>query len=263
MNPEPGWSSPSGSSVPPPGVQIEVEPPDGPPPPPFVRERRRRRLVAWIVAGALVAVAIPAGLAIASFLTEDEGSEVAAGDAEGPEPVPDPEPRPDSTLEPPDLDALDGVDATFGRLLIDIDASERTMLAFQSDLADTFGSSVDDPGALFEQLSEAAAERGEQLLEVRERLTAELPDPGAERVREIYLEHLDSWSEYMDAIEQEPGLLLEETDDAGHTVSINATADAFTRALERELPEDMDQQVRSFADGILDRGFRSQGDSQV
>lgn len=261
MNPEPGWPPPSGSSEPPPGVQIEVEPPDGPPPPPFVRERRRRRLVAWIVAGALVVVAIPAGLAIASFLTEDEGSEVAAGDADGSEP--DPEPRPEGTLEPPDLDALDGVDAIFGGLLIDIDASERTMLAFQSDLTDTFGAPGDDPDALFQQLSEAAAERGEQLLEVRERLTEELPDAGAERVRGIYLEHLDSWSEYMDAIEQDPGLLLEETDASGYTVSINATADAFTRALERELPDDADQQVRSFADGILDRGFRSQGDSQV
>ena len=264
MNPEQGWSSPSGSSEPPAGVHVEVEPPDGPPPPPFVRRRRRRRSVVLVVVAALLVVGIPVGLSLAGWLAQDESPEVAAdGDDDGSEAAPDAGPAPEGTLEPPDLDALDGVDAAYGRLLIDIDASERAMIGFQDDLTDAFRSPGDDPDALFQQLSEAAGERRVQLLEVRDRLAEELPDPGAEDVRAIYLEHLDSWSEYMDAIEADPALLFEETDRSGHTVAINATADAFARSLEEQLPEDADEHVRRFADGILDRGFRSEGDSQV
>jgi hypothetical protein len=46
-------------------------------------------------------------------------------------------------------------------------------------------------------------------------------------------------------------------------VVINATADAFARALEEQLPADTDTSVSAYADEILDRGFRDAGDAQV
>ena len=73
--------------------------------------------------------------------------------------------------------------------------------------------------------------------------------------------HLDSWADYMAAIEDDPEILALE--DTSFTVHINTTADAFARTLEDELPEDVDDEVRAFADGILDRGFRGIGDADV
>lgn len=167
----------------------------------------------------------------------------------------------DELLEPLDLGALDGVDALYARLLTDIDASEVTMLAFQADLLAAFEGPLTGP-ALIERLSQVAEQRRQELLEVRERLQAPLDDPGAERVRGIYVDHLDAWAVYMSAVEQDPRLLAEPSD-GGYTVAINASADAFSRALEQELPADADAEVARFADELLDRGFRGFGQAQV
>ncbi len=169
--------------------------------------------------------------------------------------------EPDAELEPLDLDALTGIDRTYGRLLTDIDASERTMIDFQAGLAAAFGGSETPEDAL-DEASEVAAGSREALLGVRDRLTTTLDDPGADRVRELYVAHLDAWEGFMAAVEEDP-LAAFEQGESGATVRINATADAFARALEAELPDDVDAEVARYAEGLLDRGFRDMGYADV
>ncbi len=185
---------------------------------------------------------------------EDPG--VEPEDDGGPPPV-----DPDAELEPLDLEVLEGRDLVYGRLLTDIDASERAMIDFQAGLADTF-SDPDSPEAALEGASEVAADSQAALLEVRERLVDAVEDPGAERVRALYVDHLDSWEVFMAAVAEDPLMVFQQSE-AGFTVTINATADAFARALEAELPDDVDAEVARFADGILDRGFRGLGYADV
>jgi hypothetical protein len=194
---------------------------------------------------------------------DPDGGDADAGPDEGADggPSNDPGGRADPTLTPPDVDALDGLDAAYAQLLLDIDASELTMIGFQEDVREVVvgaGSPADAVAAV----SAAAGERADELGEVRGQLADGLDDAGAEQVRRRYLEHLDSWADYMAAIEEDP-LLLIEGRGAGFTEVINETADAFARALESELPADIDDAVERFAEGILDRGFRSFGEAQV
>lgn len=167
------------------------------------------------------------------------------------------------SLTPPDLEALDGVDAIFGTLLVDIDAAEQVMITFQSGISEAFGTPGADPEDLLAQIEGIARQQRTELLEVRDRLTTALDDPGADTVREHYVAHLDTWVDYMGAIEDDPRVLAREGSDAGYTVAINATADAFARSLADELPGELDTDVRRFAEGILDRGFRSAGHADV
>jgi hypothetical protein len=285
----PSWDVPPGADASPDRVEVSYEEADGPPPPPFVRERRRRRRRALAITAALVVVAIPIGLAVASGLAErDEPAASSSDDEDAAAPSDDEEPEieeapddgtdedgpddpsdesdgeaapaPDVELDPLDLDGLDGLDAVYGQLLTDIDASERTMIGFQEDLADALGG-LRGPDEMLDDASEVAAASRVELLEVRDRLAGELGDDGAERVRELYVEHLDSWADYMAAVEDDPLVIVE--NDGSFTVAINATADAFARALEAELPDDIDAEVERFADGILDRGFRGMGQADV
>lgn len=165
------------------------------------------------------------------------------------------------TLARPDVDALDGLDAIYAELLIAIDASERTMIAFQEEVGDAFAN-AGSPGEGVVAVGLVAGTRRLQLLEHRERLVDGLDDDGAEQVRSRYVEHLDSWADYLGAIEEDPALLIEGRNTA-FTVVINATADAFARAVESELPADIAVEVERFAEGILDRGFRGFTDAQV
>jgi len=168
---------------------------------------------------------------------------------------------PDAELEPLDLAALAGVDRTYGGLLTDIDASERTMIDFQAGLADAFSGAATPEDAL-DGAGEVAAESRQALLVVRERLTTPLGDPGADRVRERYVAHLDAWEGFMAAVEADP-LAAFEQGESGSTVRINATADAFARALEAELPDGIDAEVARYAEDVLDRGFRDLGYADV
>jgi hypothetical protein len=118
------------------------------------------------------------------------------------------------------------------------------------------------PADAIDAVEGAAGDGRAGLLEVRERLADGVDDAGAEEVRSLYVEHLDSWADYMEAVEQEPLVLIEDRG-AAFTVVINATADAFARALEAQLPGDIDAEVARFAEGILDRGFRASGQAQV
>ena len=168
---------------------------------------------------------------------------------------------PEAELEPLDLATLAGVDLTYGRLLTDIDASERTMIEFQAGLADAFSGAATPEDAL-DGAGEVAAEHREALLAARERLATPLEDPGADRVRERYVAHLDAWEGFMAAVEADP-LAAFEQGESGATVRINATADAFARSLEAELPDDIDAEVARYAEDLLDRGFRDMGYADV
>jgi hypothetical protein len=264
-DPQP-WAGGSG------GVGVG-EVPDGPPPPPWERERRTRRK--WIVALAVVVVlAIPVGLALASAL--GDGTDARDEQAEGTRPSPDGPgtdegvdrgegAEADRPLDAPDLDLLEGPDAVFAQLLIDIDASEQAMLGFQRELSEVFrGQTFEDVTELLGALSEAGGDGADQLEAARGALEEPVADVRAESVREIYLEHLDSWVRYMRAVEADPTIIASDQDGtARYTLSINATADAFARALEDQLPEDADPEVQRMAEQLLDRGFRPQGDADV
>jgi hypothetical protein len=247
------------------------EVPDGPPPPPWERERRTRRK--WVLGLAIaIVLAIPLGLALASALgagTADTGDEQAqdirptpdepgAGNGGGDADVGRP-------LDAPDLDLLDGPDAIFAKLLIDIDTSEQAMLGFQRELSQIFrGQAFEDVNELLVALSEAGGVGADQLEAARDALEEPVGDVRAETVREIYLEHLDSWVRYMRAVEADPTIIASDQDGtARYTLSINATADAFARSLEDQLPDDADPEVQRMAEQLLDRGFRPQGDADV
>ena len=202
----------------------------------------------------------------------DEGAEDPSADADDPAPdaddpgddAPETGDVPDDPDVPPvALDGLQGVDAQFGQLLTDIDRSERTMIAFQDDLSALFEGTGPGDADIVDAITELATERREQLLDAREPLRSSLEDERAETVRESYLRHLESWAIYMAAVAEDPNVLTGEGTATGYTLDINSSADRFSRTLEDELPDDSDAEVAAFAEGILDRGFRTEGSADV
>ncbi len=249
-----------------------------PPAPTGTVSARRRRRWPLVLAGLLVVVL--AGTLLTLALTADEESVVAGDDGDMPGTAPDgdddgagedgevgdldgpgPDGGPDTELEPLDLDRLDGLDLVYGRLLTDVDASEREMIGFQTDVGEALSGAASGPEGLA-AVAGVAADRERGLLAVRDRLEDPLDDPGAEEVRQRYVEHLDSWADFMGAVAEDPLRILEQSE-SGATVAINRTADRFARALEAELPDDIDAEVARFADGVLDRGFRGFGVADV
>jgi hypothetical protein len=245
--------------------------PEGPPPPPWERARRRRRKVLLGVVAALVLL-VPVALLVVATVGGDDTDEVAASpededandpDADGGEAAPTPGDQ--APLEAPDLDRLEGPDAVFAQLLLDIDRSELAMIGFQDELRERFQEHAggDDPAELLSALSDAGARGATDLEEARAALEEPAADVRADAVREVYLDHLDSWRRYMEAVEEDPTLLVAEGAGSRYTLSINATADAFARSLEEQLPDDVDGQVQLMAEQLLDRGFRPATDADV
>jgi WD40 repeat protein len=154
-------------------------------------------------------------------------------------------------LVPLEVGRLSGADAVLGRLLVDIDAAERAMLDYQRELSGVSGGFGTD-GETSERRRGIAAASRSQLVEVRGRLTGELGSEPAERVRASYLTHLDAWVGSIQAIEEDRPF----DEGAGDDDPIGSSATAFSRALEDALPEDVDAEVRRFAESILNRGFR-------
>lgn len=197
------------------------------------------------------------------------GDDAPAGDqppASDPDQPPDaPEPTsPDADLDAPDPGQLSGVDATYAQLLVDIDASERTMIGFQDAIVATLlGGSASDPEQLVAELSATAAASADRLEQIRADLEQPIDDQGADKVRDRYVEHLDTWVDYIRAIERQPRLLDPGADTDRFTLAINVSADAFSRELQAQLPAEVDAEVARFAEDILDRGFRSVAESQV
>jgi hypothetical protein len=194
----------------------------------------------------------------------DEDDEGRGGDTEGRSSDDGHGGSTDDQLDRPDPATLNGVDAVYARLLVDIDESELSMIHFQDRLSEAFEEAGFGSQEELTDEVRAAAEAGQKgLAAVRERLVAPLDDDGAETVRAAYLQHLDSWVNYMAAVEEDPGILGVEDRTRPYILSINVTADGFARTLEDELPDDVDGEVQVFADEILERGFRGFGESNV
>ena len=231
---------------------------EGPPPPPHERRRRRRRrrLLALLTVGFVLA-AVVAALA----LSDPGGGDTP--DTTGTSGEREPSGAPEPSLDRPDVAQLAGIDAIFARLLIEVDASERVMMGFQRELAESLAAPSDGATPLLEEIRTTAEDRRDELLEVRAGLGEPLEDPRAEAVRTRYLRHLDAWSSYLRALVRDPALLTDEAASAPYDVEINATAADFARELEDQLPASTARSVRAFAEAILERGFRSQGTAEV
>lgn len=208
----------------------------------------------------LAVVLVPLGLAGAGLLERP-----GAGSATAPEPSPTDAPvDPDVELQPPDPGDHEGSDADFATLLNGVEASERVMLRFQRELAQSAGlGDPDDLAPFFAAVRVVAEAEARRLSDARADLEAPLDTDGAETVRAIYLDHLDAWLNLMRAAADDPTLFGPAGDTGRFDVAINATAVDFSRALEAELPADADDEIVRFAQDLLDRGFRFDRDAQV
>ena len=176
-------------------------------------------------------------------------------DGEDAGPRPDREVPADERIPPPDLDDLGADDARVAELLLDIDAAERVMLGYQLETQKAFRDDLDpdEPDELLRAVGAAARTALDDLEVLRGRLAAPQPDPAAADVRDGYVEHLDSWADYLSAIEDDPQILL--GDLTRYTVHINRTGDGFARAVDGLLQTDVDAAVGRYAQQIVDRGF--------
>ncbi|MFA9446000.1 hypothetical protein [Egicoccus sp. AB-alg6-2] len=260
------WAAPEGSAWtaddPPTVTHWGAEEPDadGPPPPPFVRRRQRRRRVASVVAVVAVLLLVPVGLLWAGVIDRPEP------EAAGPtgEPTPTESPSPDAELRPPDPADFTGSDADFATLLTGVEASERTMLTFQEELAQTFElAEGTDLTPFFAAVRSVAAANAMSLAEARADLEQPLETLAAESVRTVYLDHLDAWLELMETAAEDPTVFGPAGDTARFDVAINATAVDFSRALEAELPDDAAPEISRHVRELLDRGFRFDGEAQA
>jgi hypothetical protein len=172
---------------------------------------------------------------------------------------PDREVPADERLDPPDLSGLDEAQRVIADMLLDIDASERAMLGFQLDARSAF-EEAGDPDELDARLRSAATLGLEALALLRDRLESAQDDPWAEHVRDTYVVHLDSWVRYLEAVQDDPEVLLGDT--TRYTIDINRTGAAFVRAVE-EAPDGLDDEVARFAEDLVARGFPPPEDSQV
>lgn len=245
----------------------------GPPSTPFERRRLRRRVltavgVVVVLLGVTLVLLVPGAWDDATPPAgPPDGSEAPPpADAGPPDDGRSPEP-----LERPDLADLDPADRELARVLIAIDESELTMLTYDEELTEAFGSvgedadgGVPDLEGVLVLVSEAAGRGEAALATIAERLAEPSREGGAqegaresaEAVRAAYLPHLEAWRVHMARVAATPDVLLSEDATEADTVEINVTADAFRRRLEEVLEGDVDPEVAAFAEAILDRGFR-------
>lgn len=176
---------------------------------------------------------------------------------------PDREVPADEQLVLIDPQALDADQRPVAELLLDIDASERSMLGFQLDVGGALDRlpDLDGPEDLDSEIRSAAAHALEALAVLRERMQAPQDDPWAEQVREAYVIHLDSWVRYLEAVYEDPQVLFGDT--TRFTLDINRTGGGFTRAVEGPGRAALDDEVVRLADELVARGFPPPEDSQV
>ncbi len=208
---------------------------------------------------------------------EAEDSDGDDGEAEGAEEpgVPDVEVYLDEAGRPdvdvpgddevvrPEVEGLDDPQRVIGDLLLDIEASERVMLGFQIEAQEAFaeGEDPDEPDAVSDAVRTAAARGLEGLAILAERLDDEQEVGWAEQVRATYVVHLGSWVRYLEAVLEDPDLLLGET--GRYTVDINRTGGDFTRAVAAERPDGLARELEQLAEDIVERGFPETEDPQV
>lgn len=275
----PDWSPDEPGDIPPPpppngGVMIERDsamppPPQDPgmgwtpPPPPGKR-------AGWIVPVIILAVLVGVGLLGAAALlvvrstsstTVDEPTIATAQPTpDGPDPV---------ETDGPDVGGpavVTAADAVTEALLTAIDEAEVTMITFQVESTD----GVDADGVLLdggEALVTAAATKGldglnalrDQLREI-EQVDPDATTPGLEAIRDGYVDHLDAWRAWMEAVRDAPELLEATNEDgAPFSADIASTADIFVDELRIGLPSDTSTSLREYAQFIIDRGFGGSG----
>jgi hypothetical protein len=174
----------------------------------------------------------------------------AVGDTVGADPSPTPTAR--ETEELP-LDRDDPSDVALEGVLTLIDESELTMIQFQIEVEQA----VSD---------EAVREAGSTAARELRRLDEELSDTevtgayaqAVRAVRDSYLEHLRAWTTYVEATAEDPEAFLDPSGE--YWQDITDTADVFVAAMEDDLPANIPDDLARFADFILDRGFRENGD---
>lgn len=201
-------------------------------------------------------VGVPVGFGIAAISRVADDLDLTRNDDTPPESAPQTPPS-ETEVVVPDLDDLEGVDAELGQVLVDINRAEEQMLATQEGFAEALQGAGPDEGfeGALDEVGAAAGEGQRELQSIRSDLTsARVDDNRVRDVRERYLAHLDAWVRYFVAIEDDPTLLAGGADQ-GYLVAIDTTGDTFARAVREELPEGIDESVRTFAQQIVDRGF--------
>ncbi len=176
---------------------------------------------------------------------------------------PDREVPEEEVLAPLDVDEVSNDQRPIAELLLDIDASERSMLGFQLEVQAAFadGRDPDDPDALDTRVRAAAARSLEELDLLRDRMQSPQDATWAEDVRDTYVIHLDSWVRYLEVVHDDPQILLQDT--SRYTLDINVTGAEFSRAVHAETSEEIDAEVVRFAEELIARGFPPPEDSQV
>jgi hypothetical protein len=209
-----------------------------------------------VVVGAVLIVGVPVvfGIAAVSRLADD--LDLTRQDAPTQESAPR-APQAETEVVVPDLDGLEGVDAELGEILVHVNRSEEQMLATQERFAAVLQSAGEDRAfdEVLDELSSVAGEGQRELQSIRSDLTSTSVDSSRVReVRERYLAHLDAWVRYFVAIEADPSVLTGGSDQ-GYLTAIDTTGDAFARAVREDLPDGIDESVRTFAEQIVERGF--------
>ncbi len=143
-------------------------------------------------------------------------------------------------------------------VLEDIVGTEALMLVFNDEVDRAFDGTSDREVAL-DRIGRAAGTGAGGLLDRRPRIVARTAGAEVAGVREAYLPHLDSWVSYLEAVADQPELLLRTDDLQPYILRINATAEVFRLALEELLAAGPPAAAAELAERILDDGFRSDG----
>jgi len=196
--------------------------------------RRRRRVGGLAVVVALAAIA---GAALAGAMRT----------APAPEPEQADEGRRDAIL-------LD--------LLRAIEDAEEEMHRFNDAQQALFDEST-GPEEFAELVAVAAAEAADALRDHRRGLVPLSGDVAADELRAIYLPHLDSWVDFLDAYTEDLGFLYDGQAQTPYLLLINSTAEAFRMAMEDLVEMGPGEAVVELAEAILDRGFRSDQEAGV
>lgn len=200
------------------------------------------------VLAAAVVIGTPVTLAV---LAAASGSVAEPGASRAPEEAGQAEPG------PVDLDGLTGRDAAWGRLLRDIEESERAMMEFQRELASIAQRAGDDElSDPLDEVRAAAADGAAALVEARARLTASTGDGRLEAVRVAYLEHHDAWADYLDAVAEEPTLVGTSDSAAQWRLTIDTSGATFARELRDAVADArLAPEIHTYARDILTEGF--------
>lgn len=237
--------------------------------------------IAWVIAeasGSIATIMAPeaesageagTGESAPEDADEDAAREPGAGDEDGARSPPaDDRQRPDAEvpederISAPDMAQFAGADAELLRVLVDIEASERVMLAFQIEVVAIFEANG-DVSDMLRAVSTAAGGAISDLGVLRDLLSEPVADEGTREVATTYVAHLDTWVDYLGALERDPQLLG--GDLSRYTLPINVTGGRFARAVTARLEADveLDERIVDYANAVVERGFPPPEDAQA